>query len=271
MIHESPRAATVEVLVVADHAARRQSMAIGFSGAGCIAREASNCLEAIRIFSHHRPDVVVLDLHEAVLAGAPTARILRSLEKRGRHVPIVAAPPPGERERDRYLAAGVDRLLPLPVDPSSLRKTMVELAMESMRRPSAQPLSEDASAARRANAIDLPGTRARLGGDESLLADLIQFFFEDAFGLLVAMHQGICREQWEEARRAAHSLKGLASNFGAGPAVAALQAIEMCDQSAEPTEMAALMNRLADEADEEILWLTAALAEHSASTVQDRA
>lgn len=261
---------SVEVLVVADDAVRRQSIASGFSGAGFVAREAGNCLEAIRAVSRHRPDLVALDLHASVLAGAQTARILRSLEKHGRRVPILAAPPAAEREREGCLAAGVDRFLPLPSDRESLRKTMVELAMEATRRPGSTSVTEDAAAGRRAAAIDLTGTLSRLGGDESLLADLTQFFFEDAFGLLVEMHQSIARESWDEARRAAHSLKGLASNFGAGPAVAALQAVEMCDRSAATAETAATMNQLASQADEEILWLAAALAEHAPSDDHDQ-
>ena len=34
--------------------------------------------------------------------------------------------------------------------------------------------------------VQLDAALARLGGDETLLADLIQFFFEDAFGILAA-------------------------------------------------------------------------------------
>ncbi len=104
----------------------------------------------------------------------------------------------------------------------------------------------------------------RLGGDESLLADLIQFFFEDAFGLLATMRQGIVDRRWDEARRAAHSLKGLSSNFGATPAVNALQAIETCDRGGETPTTESSMNEFAAEAEEEVLWLTAALAEYCA-------
>jgi two-component system sensor histidine kinase/response regulator len=267
VIAESEKAGTPEsiVLFVVDDAEQRQSLGRSFCEAGYTARTVENGLDAIRSFCRQEPSLVYLDLRSGVLGGPDTTRILRTLEKDGRRVPILASTPADDGRRDIYFAAGIDRLLTLPLSRDTIRRALVDVAMDAARRSGAGTRSSEHSVAtRRAASIDLEGALGRLGGDKSLLADLIQFFFEDAYGLLVAMHKAIDEQKWEDSRRAAHSLKGLASNFGAAKAVAALQAIESCDRTGESAETAETMKRLATVADEEALWLAAALGEYCA-------
>ncbi len=63
--------------------------------------------------------------------------------------------------------------------------------------------------------FDLQGTLRRLGGDHSLLADLVQLYDEDSPALLNRLTQAIPEGNWDQIRHAAHSLRGLAANFGA--------------------------------------------------------
>lgn len=63
--------------------------------------------------------------------------------------------------------------------------------------------------------FDLAGTLRRLGGDTGLLADLVQLYDEDSPPLLKRLHEGVESQCGDEVRRAAHSLRGLAANFGA--------------------------------------------------------
>ena len=70
--------------------------------------------------------------------------------------------------------------------------------------------------------FDKQAALKRLGGSMDLLKDMFQFFIEDAPVLLDTLDKSLAEEDTEEAYRAAHSLKGLASNFDAdavtGPA-----------------------------------------------------
>ena len=63
--------------------------------------------------------------------------------------------------------------------------------------------------------FDLNATLRRLGGDTGLLADLIRVYAEDSPDLLRRLSSGIENRQFDQVRRAAHSLRGLAANFGA--------------------------------------------------------
>jgi HPt (histidine-containing phosphotransfer) domain-containing protein len=71
----------------------------------------------------------------------------------------------------------------------------------------------------------------RLGGDERLFADLVQFFEGDAPALLEQADQGVRSRNPEEVRRAAHTLKGLAAGFEAEAAAAAALRLEQLAHS----------------------------------------
>jgi two-component system sensor histidine kinase/response regulator len=256
-----------DILIASDNSERQLPLAGSLARAGYQPHVATNGLEAIRHFACHAPSLVLLDLH-TVIGNATTARLLRTLEVSDRHMPIVAIEPAGDSERASCLSAGADHVVPVPLDFGALHGLLLDLVAQSAEPPQNSSAPTAAAAVRRATAIDLSAALGRLGGDESLLADLIQFFFEDAFGLLATMQKGIAERNWDEARRAAHSLKGLSSNFSATRAVNALQMIEMCDRNGATPTTESSMKEFAAEADEEVLWLAAALAEYCAQACE---
>lgn len=79
--------------------------------------------------------------------------------------------------------------------------------------------------------IDREAALARLGGDERLLQDLIQFFLEDSPGLREQIRRSLRDGNAFDLERAAHSLKGLAANFGADHAVKAAYEVEQIGHS----------------------------------------
>lgn len=74
--------------------------------------------------------------------------------------------------------------------------------------------------------VDRDGALKRMGGDVQLFQDMVQFFIEDAPGLLTEMDTANASGDAENVARAAHSLKGLAANFGATDAIEAAQTLE---------------------------------------------
>jgi two-component system, sensor histidine kinase and response regulator len=98
----------------------------------------------------------------------------------------------------------------------------------------------------------------RLGGDEELLRELAEMFFEDAEALLGVVREGYADPaQIQEVRRAAHSLKGLSSNFGAQRTMTAAFAVEKLAEASKVTELAPAV----DELEQEVARLNAGLRE----------
>ena len=86
--------------------------------------------------------------------------------------------------------------------------------------------------------LDHEAALVRLGGDEALFRDMVQFFDEDSPPLLEAIRAGIRDGDAEQVGRAAHTLKGLAANFNAEPTVAAARRLEQIGQAPEQLDQA---------------------------------
>ena len=67
---------------------------------------------------------------------------------------------------------------------------------------------------------------ANLGGDSSLLSTLIAIYHEDAPELMVQLMESVEKQEFDAAKLAAHSLKGILSTFFADSAVNLLAEIE---------------------------------------------
>jgi two-component system, sensor histidine kinase and response regulator len=222
--------------------------------------------ETIRSYLLRRPDVVLMDQLLPIVDALHTATMLRALDVAGQPVPLIAITgklPPSDRQR--YLSAGFDQLLEKSIDRAALNVRIIEVwAGVTSRWLKEANLAVGGNMAHNSDdkpVIDIPSALVRLGDDHQLLADLIRFFFEDAFLLLAKIQQAAANSDLEQARRSAHSLKGLAANFSALPAVAALQAVETC-----PHENAAELPVLVRAADHEMARLAAALTEFSERT-----
>ncbi len=85
--------------------------------------------------------------------------------------------------------------------------------------------------------FDLEGVMRRLGGDEELFREIVQFFFEDSPGLLERLRCGGRDHEPSVVERAAHSLKGMAANFGAQRAVEAALHVERLGASGDLAEV----------------------------------
>jgi two-component system, sensor histidine kinase and response regulator len=102
---------------------------------------------------------------------------------------------------------------------SSSAETATSLARGDSAGDDPSPVGGESS-------YDYEGTLERLGGDAELFVDLIRFFLDDAAALLSRMEAALESKDARAVELAAHSLKGLCSNFGARRAVAAAYAIE---------------------------------------------
>jgi two-component system, sensor histidine kinase and response regulator len=235
---QSSNARALDVLVVEDNASSQRLFAGILESAGHQVRIAANGVDAIRQFVQQTPDIVLMDWQLPVLDGVQTTRVLRTLFDR--QVPIIATTArTSPLDRDRFLAAGVDSFLQKPFEAARLRRLIRELSASAeaaeLRHASAHVAAgEPSESGDTEPPLDIPGALVRLGGQEELLDDLVRFFFEDACPLVDKIRSGIADHDWELTRRAAHSLKGLSANFGAGPTVAALQKIESCTADSEP-------------------------------------
>jgi two-component system sensor histidine kinase/response regulator len=98
--------------------------------------------------------------------------------------------------------------------------TASEISSYSGHATQVQPLSAETAV------LDVDASLRRLGGDRNILIELAKMFAEDSPGLMGAIEQGIQQARYSDAGRAAHSLRGLAANFGAARLMHRLRELE---------------------------------------------
>ena len=97
----------------------------------------------------------------------------------------------------------------------------------------------------------------RLGGDEELLREVARLFLDEYPALMVGIREAVAARDADALQRAAHSLKGSVSNFGADAAYNAALVLEMMGR----TRDLAQAERGLAELDEALQYIHPALLE----------
>jgi HPt (histidine-containing phosphotransfer) domain-containing protein len=84
----------------------------------------------------------------------------------------------------------------------------------------------------------------RLGGDESLLQELVAIFFEDYPKLSERLRQGLARGDFASVRQAAHALKGSLQYIGFTDAAELALAIEQANRAEDAAKAEGLASAL---------------------------
>jgi len=97
---------------------------------------------------------------------------------------------------------------------------------------------------------DHEGSLQRMGNDHDLFHEMVGLLHEDAPPLLVVVQTAIKEGDISRLERAAHTLKGLASNFGARRAVTAAGEVERLAKAGQSSGMPAAITELEESLDE---------------------
>ena len=217
-------AATWDVVIAEPVAGYQQTLITQLQSCGHRVRLAGDLVDLLRACQEQAPDVVLLGPTLAAAHNGQVPLLVRGMTPGS----VVAGP--AEEIATALPEGSFDGIVPNSCD--------FEAFQQMARRAAMTPNGREVSSQQ--NSFDLPVTDmdaalTRMGGSRELLSDLIRFFFEDAFEIHARLRSAVQFGNREEACRAAHSLKGLTSNFNAARAVAALQTIENCKPGGEPS------------------------------------
>jgi two-component system, chemotaxis family, chemotaxis protein CheY len=132
---------SVTALVVDDSAASRQIISYYLHEAGCtMVAEAKSALDGLKLFRHHRPNVVTLDLMMPSHFNIDSMVLLRAMRREMPEVAvIVVSVIPFEKTRDEFLQHGVIAYVVKPLN---------DFSFQPVRRKLLQAFPELASPAR---------------------------------------------------------------------------------------------------------------------------
>ena len=185
-------------------------------------------------------DAVLMDVQMPEMDGFEATAAIRAHEQvSGGHLPIIAMTAHAMKgDRERCLAAGMDGYVAKPLQAQEL----FEVVEGFFHR--AAPVVGNLATRSEESPFDLADALRHVGGDKALLKELLQLFAVECPQLLASIREAIDHSDAVLLRRAAHSLKGAVSNFGAPAVVAAAQRLESMGQHGNLLEAQAACARL---------------------------
>ena len=242
--------ASWHVLLAEDTRANQQFFRTVLEQRGHSVVAVANGREAVEAFASHsllRPfDVVLLDLEMPVMDGRQAALALRESHVfKTRPAAVVALTAHrADANAQATVADGFDAVITKPCDLEDFFRVIDSAIRHASPQAAHAPADPQGEAV-----VDYQTALARLGGNEQLFRDLATFFQDDAAGILSELAQAIDGGDAARVERSAHSLRGLAANFGAPAAVQAAVDLQASASRGDLSQAQSLYELLAREID----------------------
>ena len=240
------------VLLVEDIAANQMIVATLLRREGHMVDVASSGLEALEKIRTRPYDLVFLDIFMPGIDGLETARRIRKIGGHAQRLPVVALTANvSGLDREQYLAAGMNDLVPKPVQRATLLEALARNVWDARRdRP-------DAAAGTPAHALPEQPVAGRIDAAQvdtwrrGLRPDVSDALFADCLrelrDMLPPLRQALRGHDPAQTRQVTHAMAGVAGNYGLSGLAAAVRAI-----AAHPphgAELAGAMAQLQGEID----------------------
>jgi two-component system sensor histidine kinase/response regulator len=209
------------ILLVEDNEINQQVAREILEKSGCevtLASDGALAVDAVR----ERPnyyDGVLMDIQMPVLDGYGATREIRS-DARFQNLPIIAMTANAfSSDREDALKCGMVDHVAKPIEVKDLFDVMSRwITVPEGRRLSHTDMTADVEADDTAlpeiPGVDTESALQRLGGNAALYLDLLRDFVEQQSGAASAVEGALERDDIVAARRAAHTVKGVAANLG---------------------------------------------------------
>jgi CheY-like chemotaxis protein len=234
----------LRILIVEDNIVNQKVALHQLQKLGCLADSADNGRLALDAIQKAPYDLVFMDCQMPELDGYEATRELRRIEGSERHTWVVAMTAHSlEGDREKCLAAGMDDYVSKPVKPDDLAGALRRFHEQWEARNTEAGMHESGSGAIDRSLLD--GFRdLDQEGEESILGRLIDLFLENTPSVLKEAHAALDSHSSPLLARAAHTLKGSCSNFGADRMRDACLELELEANKGELGRAAELLGRV---------------------------
>lgn len=216
----TPIPVSLNVLVAEDTPANQKVVQAILRKRGHNVTIANNGREAIDKLAADPYDLVLMDIQMPTVDGYQATTAIRELPDRAA-IPIIAMTAHAMKgDADKCIESGMNDYISKPIDSRRLIELVERWGAGSQNQTLGRLTrdsdeSHEEQSATSTQIVDFDTALKRLDGNEKLLRDMIGFFREDSPPLLRQIKDGLQSSNVTTARRAAHSLKGLASGFDA--------------------------------------------------------
>ncbi len=208
------------ILVVEDNEINQQIAQEILERAGARITVAENGKNALECLSASAFDAVLMDVQMPVMDGFEATAAIRQTPA-WKDLPVIAMTAHAMAgDREKGLAAGMSDYVTKPIDPELLVRTLAKWAgseQPAAKMPPATPAAAPVFAAlpETLAGIDTKAGLLRVGGNQALYRDLLVKFRTSYHAAASELRRALADGALDDARRLAHTIKGVAGNVGA--------------------------------------------------------
>lgn len=206
----------IHILLAEDNDVNRMLVSRMLAQAGHRIDEVADGAQAVAAVRRRTYDLVLMDMQMPVMDGPEATAEIRAMGDERAKMTIVALTADALPEhRAAYLEAGLDEVLLKPVDWHALNRTIARVST-ALNSASAEDETEGAEPDSLPPVFDRARVCAAVGSLPPIRAmEMIALVPEEAETQLASFDKALAANDLEAARRIAHTMKGLAANFGA--------------------------------------------------------
>jgi CheY-like chemotaxis protein len=207
----------IHILLAEDNEVNRMLVSRMLAKAGHRIDEVEDGAQAVQAAQRRVYDLVLMDMQMPVMDGPEATAEIRAMGGERAEMPIVALTADAIPEhRTAYLAAGLDDVLLKPVDWDALNRTILWASRRRRGAAASERVEEDEEDLGAVPAFDRARVRAAVGSlPPARAVEMIALVPQEATRQLVLLEQAFSDGDTDLIRQMAHSMKGLAANFGA--------------------------------------------------------
>ena len=232
----------MKVLLAEDNAVNRTLARRLLEKRGHTVVVVENGRQALEALERETVDLVLMDVQMPEMDGLEATAAIRGKEKTtGGHLPIIALTAHAMKgDRERCIAAGADDYLTKPIRTAELFEALDRLRGAEFQASDTASISK----APEAPTFDVASALEHVEGDRELLDEIVRIFCEQCPKTVSEMQSAVQLADLPLVERAAHSLKGSASNLGASGVAQSAAELEQTARSGNPSPLASQFHQL---------------------------
>ncbi len=246
----------VHILLVEDNVINQEVATEILSSAGATVEVANNGKEAIEAVTAATYDLVLMDLQMPVMGGYEATKFIRS-ERKNLNLPIIAMTAHAMQGVEAECkAAGMNDYVSKPIDPINLFSTILKWVKPNpdtsrgaaeLSQGSESIKADEQTLADHIPGIDMNEGLSRVGGNKKLYLKLLNDFANSYRPVVDSIQKAISEQKMEEARRLAHTLKGVSGNISVNEVFSISEQLEKALTATPPEECNQLLEKLSIE------------------------
>ncbi len=214
------------ILVADDNAINREVALRWLQKWGCVTVPAANGREALELLQQQSFDLVLLDCQMPELDGYATASAIRQLNNAMDSVPIIAVTAHAlQGDREKCLTAGMNDYLSKPIRPANLANAIATWLGHPQSAPNGAESQSDSAPASVLDLETLAELHEAVGAE---MDSLLTMFYDQVSIYESQIREAVAHNDAAALKQAAHSLKGIAWQFGANEVAKICQQLEAC-------------------------------------------